>query len=376
MSQNESSLVIDEALFAEVDFNKVIKKMEKCIQDSKEKDDRLKNSQFVIEKINDRLAETLEELKKKDEIAAKLKEELAKVQKELRKTLIDKSKIDQLQEKQNRLTKTAEKSIQKLHLESEQKNEQINKLNNSNFALTSEKRKLLEEKHEKSDNHEIQMERNLNKAKADLKKVQKERDYFEKLSEELKNSISTLKESNHKLYAEFQSRKIEELIHYDLNFDKIKESEVAQKNVNFTDFRRMRKIQNVFAFTVSQKKSKRRFARFEIIRVNRFEKEFPIYSAFHVVKKSESGIEKEKQKIVLKYTISKLTNIHGDFEVKLANIDKRLKDLLIPKTSHLYFNVLQMLKKLLFFWSEFVSLKTDNHYLELMQMTREIESRR
>lgn len=369
MSDNESTQSLEEQS-PQVDFPQLLEKLEQCILDSREKDERIKNAEFVIAKSNNQLSESLNELKLKDKTISKQREEIKHLEKQLRKRVSQQAEINRLQEKQNRLAKTAEKSIRKLNEESDLKNEQISKLSSFNNTLTSDKIKIEQTKKETYKSDLIQLERDLNKSRAAVKKSNQERDYFEKENLKNKESLGLLKEKYTELHREFQTRKIEELLSVDKEFDFKEDLETSGK---IRDFRKLRKIQNSFKFVYFRTKIKNKMTEWVIFEKRKYQRFFPIFSAFHVVKLSGSFLEREKLRLVVRFAIGKLGDLETDFNLKIERIEKFMKNGLMLKLRKNHFLVLQKLKNELGCFSELISRNVERDYRELVHVTKNLK---
>jgi chromosome segregation ATPase len=346
--------------------SRLLERLEHAVNEAKEKDERLRNSQFVIKKANSQLAEAIEDCRAKDATINKLKEEVNKLEKTVRKMVGERADFQRAQEKFSRLTLNTEKSIQLLSRKVEERDDQISRLSDFNQTLNSERKTLLESAQVHSKANGQQVERDLNKVKGDLKKAQKEVAHLEKENEKLRNQNRTLTDRYRELHQEFQARKIEELMVADQQFGLLNEKERTEPSIDLVEIKNKRRFTRNFHYAYHKTKVRLGVATtHKWVAQERRKRSFDVQGAFHVVKFSQSSKEKERQQLFHRYVVGKLGNIDTDFMVKLEDMQRNLKDKLVAKLKRVLWLALQEAKKGLAMQSELLTRSLDRSLWEL-----------
>lgn len=194
------------------DFAKLLRKVEKLIADSKQKDAKLKNALFVIERLNKQMEGLQNELQTKDDLVSELKQEVFQLEKQIKENLVHIKNYAVLQASYKALQEKNDKRMRQSRAKDDEMQEEIKKLNQTNFTLSSENNRLRGVERESRNFDQSNFEREVKILKDKVRKQEKDLQYCEKENERLKSLNKHLKEKFEELHRNMQIKRMEEFV--------------------------------------------------------------------------------------------------------------------------------------------------------------------
>lgn len=170
----------------------VIMKMNKIIEESSSKDEKLKNSLFIIKKLKEQLATAQAEMMAKDKIIKTMKDEFRVLEHKEKELVVARMALDQLKNENLRVKEENGLLLEKLKQSRDKADARIDKINKLTSTLTSENTEL------KRANSVINL-REVDTLKKDLKNLKIKLKKTEKEAETNEENIRKLKETNRRL---------------------------------------------------------------------------------------------------------------------------------------------------------------------------------